>query len=83
MPTYDYVCNSCSHSFEKFQKMTEEPIRVCPNCGQEQVQKVIGAGSGILFKGNGFYLTDYRSESYKKAAQGEGSAASVKSGAEA
>ena len=65
MPTYEYECNSCHHRFEKFQGMAEEPIRTCPACG-EQVRRLISGGGGVLFKGNGFYITDHRSESYKK-----------------
>jgi putative FmdB family regulatory protein len=65
MPTYEYVCKSCHHRFEKFQRMTEEPIETCPVCG-EKVRRLISGGGGVLFKGNGFYITDHRSESYKK-----------------
>jgi putative FmdB family regulatory protein len=80
MPTYDYVCSHCGHQFEKFQKMSAEPIKVCPSCGQETVQRVIGGGAGILFKGSGFYVTDYRSDSYKSKAQSEGGASQGKQG---
>jgi putative FmdB family regulatory protein len=65
MPTYEYECNSCHHRFEMFQRMTEEPIKTCPLCG-EKVRRLISGGGGVLFKGNGFYITDHRSESYKK-----------------
>lgn len=72
MPTYDYVCSNCGHQFEKFQKISAEPIKVCPSCGQETAQRLIGGGAGILFRGSGFYVTDYRSDSYKKKAEKDG-----------
>jgi putative FmdB family regulatory protein len=65
MPTYEYECEKCHHQFEKFQSMTDEPLKVCPVCGGK-VKRLISGGGGLLFKGNGFYITDYRSESYKK-----------------
>ena len=71
MPTYDYKCGNCQHEFEKFQSITAKPIRKCPECGKLRVQRLIGAGAGIIFKGSGFYQTDYRSEGYKKAAESE------------
>ena len=71
MPTYEYICNNCHHEFEQFQSMKARPIRKCPECGKLGVQRLIGAGAGIIFKGSGFYQTDYRSESYKKAAESE------------
>lgn len=71
MPTYEYICNNCQHEFEQFQSMKTRPIRKCPECGKFSVQRLIGAGAGIIFKGSGFYQTDYRSESYKKAAESE------------
>lgn len=67
MPTYEYECRKCGHVFEKFQNITAEPLRTCPECSGP-VKRLIGAGAGIIFKGNGFYQTDYRSESYRKAA---------------
>jgi len=71
MPTYDYICESCEYEFEQFQSITARPIRKCPRCGKASVQRLIGAGAGIIFKGSGFYETDYRSESYKKAQESE------------
>lgn len=68
MPTYDYKCDDCGHSFEKFQSITAKPIRKCPTCGKNKVRRLIGAGAGVIFKGSGFYSTDYRSESYRKDA---------------
>src|SRR5688572_30417643 len=64
MPTYDYVCNACGHALEIFQSMSESPKRKCPACGKSKLERRIGAGAGFLFKGSGFYLTDYRSKSY-------------------
>jgi len=71
MPTYDYICKNCRYEFEQFQTITARPIRKCPRCGKSSLQRLIGAGSGVIFKGSGFYETDYRSESYKKAAESE------------
>ena len=68
MPTYDYVCKACEHEWEMFQLMSDNPIRKCPDCGKLKAKRIIGAGAGIIFKGSGFYQTDYRSDSYKKAA---------------
>jgi putative FmdB family regulatory protein len=59
MPTYEYECLKCKNRFEKFQNMTEEPLKVCPSCGGK-LQRLIGTGAGIIFKGNGFYHTDYK-----------------------
>ena len=73
MPTYDYVCDACRHTFEEFQYIKEEPLRKCPECKKLKLRRLIGAGAAIVFKGSGFYQTDYRSESYKK---GESSAKS-------
>ena len=66
MPTYDYLCDNCNHEFEKFQMISANPLRKCPSCGKMQLQRLIGTGAGIIFKGNGFYETDYRSDNYKK-----------------
>jgi len=71
MPTYEYICDNCQHEFEQFQSIKARPIRKCPKCGKLSVQRLIGAGSGVIFKGSGFYQTDYRSEGYKKAAESE------------
>lgn len=65
MPTYEYLCAACDHRLELFQSMTEGPKRKCPACGKLKLERQIGAGGGILFKGSGFYQTDYRSSSYK------------------
>ena len=66
MPTYDYVCDQCEHSFEAFQRIDEEVLTDCPECGKSALRLLFGAGSGLLFKGSGFYETDYRSDNYKK-----------------
>ena len=71
MPTYDYVCDSCGHEFEAFESITSEPQRDCPECKTPRLRRKIGPGAAILFKGSGFYKTDYRSESYKSAAKAE------------
>jgi len=81
MPTYDYVCDACDHQFELFQSITAAPERKCPECGRRKLRRLIGPGAAIVFKGSGFYKTDYRSESYKKAAASEaGGAASGTAG---
>ncbi len=67
MPTYEYRCPK-GHEFEKFQRMSDPPVAECPECG-EKGERVLSGGAGLLFKGQGFYITDYRSESYKKAAE--------------
>ena len=71
MPTYDYICNACGHALEIFHSMSEAPKRKCPECGKLKLERQIGAGAGILFKGDGYYETDYRSESYKKGAEAD------------
>ncbi|MBN1291990.1 MAG: zinc ribbon domain-containing protein [Candidatus Latescibacteria bacterium] len=70
MPTYEYRCKKCGHEFEEFQSMTDEPIKICPQC-KGAVERLIGTGAGLIFKGSGFYTTDYRSESYKNAAKAD------------
>ena len=71
MPTYDYRCDACGHELELFQSITESPKRKCPACSKLKLKRVIGTGAGILFKGSGFYETDYRSSSYQKGAEQE------------
>lgn len=78
MPTYGYKCESCGYEFEQFQPITAKPLRECPNCGKAALKRLIGTGSGIIFKGSGFYQTDYRSESYKKAEKKEKTPADTK-----
>lgn len=82
MPTYDYRCDACEHEWELFQSIKAEPEKKCPACKKKKARRLIGAGAGLIFKGTGFYLTDYRSKSYKDAAKADksaGEAASSKS----
>ena len=76
MPTYEYICSKCDHRFELLQSITENPVATCPRdlCGQKRwgkgkVKRGVGGGAGLIFKGSGFYITDYRSEKYKEAAK--------------
>ena len=78
MPTYDYECPK-GHRFEVFQKMTDEPVAACPECGEPATRQISG-GAGFLFKGEGFYITDYRSEDYKKKASQESGSSEKSSG---
>ncbi len=71
MPTYDYICDACGHEFEAFEPITAQPRTDCPECKLPNLRRKIGPGAAILFKGSGFYQTDYRSESYKKAAKAD------------
>jgi putative FmdB family regulatory protein len=71
MPTYEYKCQACGHGFEKFQSIKAPSARKCPKCGKNQLKRLIGTGAGLIFKGGGFYSTDYRSESYKNAAKSD------------
>jgi putative FmdB family regulatory protein len=87
MPTYEYVCEKCGHQFELFQSMNDKPLAVCPEdlCarkrwGKGRVKRLLGTGGGLIFKGSGFYITDYRSEKYKEAAKKEKPAASPSGG---
>ncbi len=80
MPTYDYICDSCGHEFEAFESIKADPQKDCPECNTPKLRRKIGAGAAILFRGSGFYQTDYRSESYKKAAKAEKSSSEPSSG---
>ena len=71
MPTYDYRCKACGNTWEEFQSIKAEATKKCPACNKKQAERMIGPGAGILFKGSGFYITDYRSEGYKKAASSD------------
>jgi putative FmdB family regulatory protein len=71
MPTYDYECGACKHNWDEFQSMSAKPTKKCPKCGKPKANRKIGAGAGIIFKGSGFYQTDYRSDSYKKSADAD------------
>ncbi len=86
MPTYEYVCSKCGHEFEKIQTMSDSVLKTCPKelCGQKKwgkgkVKRSIGAGAGLIFKGSGFYITDYRSENYKTAAKKDSGGSSTTS----
>ena len=79
MPTYDYICDACRHEFEAFESMKADPQTVCPTCHEAKLRRKIGGGAAILFKGSGFYQTDYRSESYKKGAAAEKSSSEAAS----
>lgn len=71
MPTYDYICDGCGHEFEAFESIKADPQKHCPKCDTDQLRRKIGGGGAILFKGSGFYITDYRSDSYTKAAKSD------------
>ena len=76
MPTYEYVCDKCGHEFEKFQAMADKPLTDCPECLRKKkargsVKRKMSGGAGLIFKGSGFYITDYRSEGYKQSAKKE------------
>ena len=71
MPTYDYRCDKCGHEFEQFQSITSKSLRKCPECGKSALNRLIGTGAAVIFKGSGFYETDYRSEGYKQAQKKE------------
>lgn len=71
MPTYAYICGGCGHEFDAFQSMKDESLKKCPKCGKNKLKRKIGAGAGLIFKGSGFYCTDYRSDSYKKSSDSD------------
>ena len=71
MPTYDYECDACGHTFEQFQGIMEDPLKKCPSCKKAKLRRLFGTGAAIVFKGSGFYQTDYRSDSYKKGAEAD------------
>jgi len=76
MPTYDYVCDKCGHTFEEFQSFKDDLLTVCPKCQEPSLRRLFGTGAAVLFKGSGFYQTDYRSDSYQKAAKADSAPAS-------
>lgn len=78
MPTYDYQCQACGHEFEEFQMMSAKPLRKCPECKKLKLKRLIGTGAGVIFKGSGFYETDYRSKGYQDAAASDKKAAEAK-----
>ena len=71
MPTYEYACEACRHKFEQFQSIVSKAVKKCPKCGKLKVKRLIGSGAGFIFKGSGFYQTDYRSSKYKESAKKE------------
>jgi len=82
MPTYDYLCDACGHKFELFQNISDPLQRKCPQCKKLKLRRLFGTGAAIMFKGSGFYQTDYRSDSYKKAASADSSSSESKSSGE-
>lgn len=76
MPTYDYECDACGHAFELFQNISDAKKRKCPECEKLKLRRLIGTGAAVVFKGSGFYQTDYRSDSYRKAAEADKKSAS-------
>ena len=81
MPTYEYKCTACGHAFEQFQSMSAAPVKKCPQCGKSKVKRLLGTGAGIIFKGSGFYITDYRDSSYAEKAKAESGATGGSDGA--
>lgn len=71
MPTYEYECQNCEHRFDEFQSITAKPLKKCPECSRMKLRRLIGGGAGLIFKGSGFYITDYRSDSYKAGAKAD------------
>ena len=71
MPTYEYKCDACGAAFERFQSIKAEPIRKCPQCGKNKAKRLLGTGAALIFKGSGFYITDYRDSSYAESAKAE------------
>ena len=78
MPTYEYQCDACGHAFEKFQSMSSGAIRKCPVCGKNKVRRLISAGASLIFKGCGFYITDYRDKGYSESAKADSAASNEK-----
>jgi putative FmdB family regulatory protein len=80
MPTYEYVCDACGHRFDEMQSFKDDPLTVCPACKKKKLRRLFGTGAAVLFKGSGFYETDYRSESYKSAAQADSASSTPAAG---
>src|SRR6187401_3191320 len=76
MPTYEYVCDACGHTFDELQSFSDTPLTKCPECKKKKLRRLFGTGAAILFKGSGFYQTDYRSDSYRKSAAADKSTSS-------
>ncbi|MDF1700562.1 MAG: zinc ribbon domain-containing protein [Planctomycetota bacterium] len=79
MPTYDYVCDACGHAFEHFQSMSSKRLRKCPECGERKLDRLVGSGAGVIFKGSGFYETDYKRSSTPPPSESPSSDTSSKS----
>ena len=77
MPTYEYICRACRNQWEEFQSIMAKPTKVCPKCGAKKAERLISAGAGLIFKGSGFYCTDYRGKSYNDAAKADKAASDV------
>lgn len=71
MPTYDYECDACGHKLEEFQSIMADPLTTCPKCKKKKLRRLLGTGAALMFKGSGFYTTDYRSDGYKKRAEAD------------
>src|SRR5687767_4980557 len=80
MPTYDYKCDACGHAFERFQSIKADPVKKCPECGKSKVKRLISTGAGLIFKGSGFYITDYRDAGYKESAKADSGQAAASDG---
>ena len=78
MPTYEYECDACKHKFDEFQSMSDPKLKKCPKCGKSKLRRLFGTGAAVIFKGSGFYQTDYRSKSYQDAAKAEKDSSSPK-----
>ena len=78
MPTYDYVCDACGHTFEHFQSMSSRRLRTCPSCGKKKLERMVGSGAGVIFKGSGFYETDYKRSSTPPPAESDTSSSTSK-----
>jgi len=79
MPTYEYRCDACDHAFDEIHSFSDKPLKKCPKCKKPKLRRLFGTGAGIIFKGSGFYQTDYRSDSYKQSSKADETAASAKS----
>jgi putative FmdB family regulatory protein len=77
MPTYEYKCDACGNGFDEYQSFSDKPLKKCPKCKKSKLRRLFGTGAAVLFKGSGFYQTDYRSESYKSAAKADAAPSST------